>query len=115
MSELLYEFRDYHYAGDMDAYRRWWAEALPILEARFDVRGLWFDSGIAARIDGSDPMPLPHGSANVTWILAWPDIATRDERWDALWNDDEWTTCWDRHPGFEHYVHMSVRFLDRFE
>jgi hypothetical protein len=111
MTSKLYEFRDYHYVGDMDDYRRWWAEALPIFQDRFEVLGLWFDSGEPPRIMGSDPMPLPHGSANVTWILAWPDLSTRDEQWDALWDDDEWKACWDRHPGFDNYVNMSVRFL----
>ena len=109
----LYEFRDYHYAGDMDDYRQWWSEAMPILRGRgFDVIGLWYDGGVPARISGSDPMELEHGSANVTWVIRWDGIDQREREWDALWEDAEWTACADHHPGFDGYKHMSVRFMD---
>lgn len=107
----IYEFRDYHYAGDMDDYRRWWEEALPIFQQRFDVLGLWFDSGEPARIGGSSPMDLEHGSANVTWILRWPSVADRDRLWDDLWSDEHWLDCWSRHPGPDDYLQLSSRFL----
>lgn len=114
MSADLYEFRDYHYDRDRwDEYREWWGPALEILRRRLDVVGLWFDSGNEPRIAGSEPMDLPHGSANVTWILRWDDIDQREAQWDALWDDAEWSEHWDKHPGIDGYLHMSVRFLNR--
>jgi len=109
----LYEFRDYHYEGDFDAYRDWWKEGLGVLGARMDVLGVWFDSGIPARISGANPMQLRHGSANVTWVIRWDDLAQRDAVWDALQVDPEWIACAERHPGFDGYQHMAVRFLDQ--
>lgn len=113
MTDGLFEIRDYHFVGDMDAYREWWTEAMPLLRGRgLDVRGLWYDSGEPARISGADPMELPHGSANVTWIIRWDDLDQREREWGALWDDEGWTACCDRHPGFDGYQHMSVRFMD---
>jgi hypothetical protein len=109
----LYEFRDYHYDGDFDAYKEWWVEGIEVLGARMEILGVWFDSGIPARIGGVDPMPLPHGSANVSWIIRWDDLAQRDTTWDALQVDAEWIACAERHPGFDRYRHMSVRFLEK--
>ncbi len=111
VNDEIFEFRDYHYDGDLDAYAAWWAEALPILRPRCDVRGVWIDSGVAPRIAGSAPMDLPHGSANVTWVIRWDGMEQREESWAALWEDREWQDCWSRHPGTDNYLHMSVRFL----
>lgn len=108
----LYEIRDYHYRRDrMDEYREWAGEASQTLGERFHLVGFWVDIGIPARISGSDPMELPHGSANVTWIIRWDDMAQRDAAWEALWQDPTWKDCWERHPGFDGYLHMSVRFF----
>ena len=41
-----------------------------------------------------------------------PDRERRDAAWDALWEDDDWNELWGRHPGFEGYRQLSVRFLD---
>lgn len=110
--DQIYEFRDYHYVGDLEAYKEWWKEGIEVLGARMDIQGLWFDSGIPARIGGIDSMPLPHGSANVTWVIRWDSIEQRDAIWNALQEDDEWIACAERHPGFDGYRHMSVRFLE---
>lgn len=113
MSEGLYEIRDYHWEGDFDAYKEWWIEGLEVLGAKMDVVGVWFDSGTETRISGVDPMPLPHGSANVTWIVRWNDLEQRDAVWDALQTDAAWMACAERHPGFDGYLNMSVRFMER--
>ncbi|MGA7227093.1 MAG: hypothetical protein WBZ40_14000 [Acidimicrobiia bacterium] len=114
VADGLYEFRDYHFRRDLwDEYKRWWEAALPYFSDRFDLLGLWFDSGIPARIGGTDPMDQPHGSANVTWILRWDDIETRDALWSAMWDDPEWLDLWSRHPDEDGYHQMSVRFMDR--
>jgi len=95
----------------MDEYRAWAAKASKVLRERMDVLGFWVDVGIPAQIMGSDPMDLPHGSANVTWIIRWENMEQREEGWQRLWEDPEWRNIWDRHPGFDGYLHMSVRFL----
>jgi len=108
----LFEIRDYHYSGDMDAYKEWWKEGLEVLGARMDIQGLWYDSGEPARIAGAEPMESPHGSANVTWIIRWDDIEQREAVWNGLQDDAEWIACAERHPGFDGYLNMSVRFMD---
>lgn len=73
--------------------------------------GFWVDVGIPTQIMGSDPMHLPLGSANVTWVICWEDMEQREAGWERLWGDPEWREKWDEHPGFDGYLHMSVRFL----
>lgn len=112
MSGSILEIRDYHYRPDrMGEYRTWAHEAAIVLRDRLDVVGFWVDAGVPARISGSSPMDLPHGSANVTWIIRWDSMNQREAGWEALWEDDVWLEAWDEHPGFEGYLHMSVRFL----
>ncbi len=109
----LIEVRDYHYDPDrLDDYRRWAAEAGPWLRARWNVSGFWVDGGEEGQLFGADPQPSPHGPANVTWTIRWSDRAERDAAWDALWEDDGWNDLWARHPGFEGYRQLSVRFLE---
>lgn len=109
---MLFEIRDYHYAPErFDQYQVWAAEASRFFGDRWDLIGFWLDEGIPTRVMGSDPMELPHGSANVTWILRWDRIEQRDEAWEVLWEDPKWLEIWDRHPGFDGYRHMSVRFM----
>jgi NIPSNAP len=114
MADGLYEFRDYWFRRDLwDEYKSWWEPALEYFSNRFDVIGLWFDSGISPRITGADPMDLRHGSANVTWILRWESLEERDARWPAMWDDPEWTEIWAQHPDEDGYLHMSVRFMSQ--
>ena len=85
MATSIFEIRDYHYRADrIDEYREWAHEAAKVLHDRLDVLGFWVDAGIPARIMGSDPMDLPHGSANVTWVIRWDDMEQRE----AVWEDE---------------------------
>lgn len=112
MGGPIFEIRDYHYQEDrFDDYRAWAAEAAQVLGERLDLLGFWVDTGIPARIYGSEPMDLPHGSANVTWIIRWYSMEQREQAWQELWEDAEWAAQWEAHPGFDGYLHMSVRFL----
>ena len=112
MSDSIFEIRDYHHDPDQWAdYKAWAHEAAQILHDRLDVLGYWLDADIPTRILGSDPFELPHGHANVTWIVRWDSMEQRESRWEELWEDDEWKACADRHPGFDGYLNMSVRFL----
>ena len=112
MRGKLWEFRDYHYRRDrLDEYETWTEEAIRILRERLDIVGFWFDSGDEPKIGGSEPMELPHGSANVTWVIRWDDIDHREREWAALWEDDEWMAQWASHPDSEGYLHTSARFM----
>ena len=112
MTGTIVEIRDYHYDAErFDAYRVWAAEAVPVLQRLLDLLGFWLDAGVPARIMGSDPMELPHGSANVTWMIRWNDMEERERVWEEMWDDTGWQEVWDRHPRFDGYLHMSVRFL----
>jgi hypothetical protein len=109
----LIELRDYHYRPDrLDIYRDWATEAGSFLRDRWEVSGFWVDSGEPARISGADPMELPHGPANVSWMIRWNDLDEREAAWEALWEDDDWNAIWARHPGFDDYLQLSVRFLE---
>lgn len=108
----MVEVRDYHYDPTrMDEYRAWAAEAGPFLRDRWDASGFWIDVGEDPEVFGSQPRDHPHGMPNVTWVIRWPDRATRDAAWAALWEDPEWNRLWDRHPGFDGYRQLTVRFL----
>lgn len=108
----LVEIRDYNYETDRLAeYRGWASQAVPILSDRLEVLGFWIDDGIPARIDGSAPIELPHGPAKHHLDHQWDDMEHREEAWARLWEDTDWLQVWDLHPGFESYLHMSVRFL----
>ena len=108
----MIEVRDYHYDPErLDEYRAWAAEAGPYLRDRWDVDGFWISTADDPIVMGSDPA-LPLGPANVTWVIRWPDMATREAEWENLWADDKWNDLWDRHPGFEGYRQLLVRFMD---
>lgn len=112
MGSPVFEIRDYHYRTDrMDEYREWAHEAAPVLDGRLDVLGFWVDGGIPPEIMGSDPMELRHGPPNVTWMIRWESMEHREQGWGALWQDPVWNETWARHPGFEGYLQMTVRFL----
>lgn len=109
----IVEVRDYHYNPDrMDSYRTWAGEAGVFLRKRWNMSGFWLDSGEPPRISGSDPMTPPLGSANVTWVIHWDDLPQRESAWDDLWKDPEWKEIWSRHPGFDDYLQLSVRFME---
>lgn len=109
----LIELRDYHYRPDrLEEYREWAVEAGAFLRDRLDASGFWIDSGEPARIFGSDPMEPKHGPANVSWMIRWTDLDEREAAWEELWEDPEWNEIWSRHPGFEDYLQLSVRFLE---
>jgi len=112
MAAEIFEVRDYHYAGDLAEYRAWWAEALPVLRRSFDIVGVWTDFGEPARISGATPMDLPLGSANATWMIRWSDLDGRERAWAELADDEQWKAIAERHPGWDDYLHMSVRFLE---
>jgi hypothetical protein len=110
---MIYEIRDYHYRPDIfDDYRRWAADAVPVLRKHMDVLGFWVDAGIAPEISGSRPLDSPIGSANVTWIIRWESKEVRDQAFSDLLAADDWKSVWSRHPDANGYLQMSARFMD---
>jgi len=72
---MIYEIRNYHFRPDLiDAYKAWAkAEAIPHLASQLDVLGFWINSKDAHEVNGA---PQDHlGTANVTWIIRWRDLA----------------------------------------
>ena len=110
---MIYEVRDYHIRPDIyEAYKAWGEEAVPILRELFDVVGFWIEAGEAhPEISGSDPIGAPIGEANVTWIIRWPDKATRDREIQKAFASDAWKDVWSRHPDPEGYLQSSSRFM----
>ncbi|MDX1511474.1 MAG: NIPSNAP family protein [Nitriliruptorales bacterium] len=108
----LFEIRDYNYRPErIDDYRAWARGAVPVLAELLDLVGFWIDAGIEARVAGSDPMTPRHGHPKTTWVIRWQDMEEREARWEALWEEPSWQDQWSRHPGFDDYLHMAVRFL----
>jgi hypothetical protein len=52
---------------------------MSILRDRLDIVDFWFDAVIPGETGGSQPMDLPLGRSNVTWIIRWDDIHQRDQ------------------------------------
>lgn len=114
--KMIFEIRDYHYeAARLDAYREWSQEAVAVLGEILDLVGWWVDGGEPTLIMGSDPIDLPYGSANVTWMIRWKSMEQRERVWESMWEDEAWKACWERHPGFDGYLNMSVRFMEQVD
>ncbi len=110
---MLYEIRNYHYRPDkFDAYRRWAIDlAAPFLTTHLDVIDFWLGTQDPPEMSGTDPMPLAHGSANVTWIIRWADMAARTEG-QAIYQSDGWRAIWAQHPDPGGYLQLEARFAE---
>jgi hypothetical protein len=117
MSEGLYEIRDYTIAAEwFDRYVQWAREhAVPWIAGNLDVVGFWVHQGEPPVVGGSNPVVSPNGQPNVTWILRWPDRATRDVEFARAFGSDGWAVVWRKHPNPDAYVHMNARFFERLE
>lgn len=111
---MLYEIRDYHYRRDLwEQYRKWASdEAIPFLKANLDVVGFWLDAGPDPEIRGREPIESPHGSANVTWIIRWPDKETRDRELAKVLTSPGFSAIWSHHPDPNGYLQTSARFMN---
>ena len=109
---MIHEIRHYHYRTDIfEDYLVWAEKAVPVLRAHMDILGFWVDQGIAPEITGSQPIDSPIGSANVTWIIRWPDMETRRAGFAAAIASDDWKAVWAEHPDPGGYLQMSGRFM----
>jgi hypothetical protein len=108
---MLYEIRNYHIRPDrLEAYSDWAkTHAIPHLSKVLNVAGFWVDSGEPSQITG-EPMDAL-GSANVTWILVWRDMAERDAKLPETFGSDAWQGVFANLPGgLENYTRMESKF-----
>lgn len=53
------------------------------------------------------------GSANITWIIRWRDMAHRDEVWSGIFASPEWKEMFARVPGgAASYLRLEAKFAE---
>ncbi len=110
---MLYEIRNYHIRPDRLAVYSNWAktQAVPHLSKKLDLVGFWINTTEPPQITG-EPMDAL-GSANVTWILRWRDMAQRNETLPKTFSGAEWEAIFARLPGgLENYQRMESKFAE---
>jgi len=108
---MLYEIRNYHFDPDrFDEYKSWAKErALPYLSRELDLIGFW--AGDDAEVSGAEMDAL--GPANITWIIRWPDRATRDASFETIFATDEWAAIFAHVPGgMDSYKRLEAKFTE---
>ena len=108
---MIYEIRNYHFdPARFEEYKAWATDkALPFLAKELDLVGFW--AGDDAEVTGT-PMD-DMGSANLTWIIRWPDRATRDARMEEVFTGAAWGEIFEDVPGgMESYKRMEAKFTE---
>jgi hypothetical protein len=111
----IYEIRNYHFdKSKIEQYREWAKTAVPIVEENFDLIGFYLEEDATSDgIQGSAPITLKHGQANVVWILRWESKEKRDEIWYGdFWETNQaWLDAWEKVPGgWDSYLHTQSNF-----
>ncbi|MBV1879024.1 MAG: NIPSNAP family protein [Pseudomonadales bacterium] len=111
---MINEIRNYHYNPEkLGLYREWAVnEAVPFLKKHLDVVGFWIDSGATPEISGQQKMQLPLGSANVTWIIRWQDMAARKAGHKRVFGGDGWKAVFAKHPDANGYFQIEAKFAE---
>jgi hypothetical protein len=110
---MLYEIRNYHIRPDSFAAYKQWAKsvAIPHLATKLDLVGFWINTADAAEVRGE--AQDARGAANVTWILRWPDKATRDATMATAFVGPEWEAVFAQLPGgFDNYLRTEAKFAE---
>ncbi len=107
---MIFEIRNYHYEPtQMAAYRAWAvAKALPYIRANLDLVGFWVNVDEPPQVGGRALDEL--GSATVTWIIRWEDIATRNRVMGEVFGSSEWQEIMAANPGQENYHRTEAKF-----
>jgi len=109
---VIYEIRNYHFdPARFEEYKAWAkSSALPYLDRELDLVGFWTTAS-DSEISGAPMDAL--GSANITWIIRWPDRATRDAEFPKRMGTKEWAEIFSRVPGgIESYKRMEAKFTE---
>jgi len=108
---MLYEIRNYHIRPESLAAYTHWAKthAIPALSKSMEVVGFWVNTDEPPQITG-EPMDAL-GSANVTWILRWRDMAHRDATLPVTFGSPAWGEVFAHLPGgLDNYLRMESKF-----
>ena len=107
---MIYEIRNYHYEPSLIADYRAWAvsKALPYIRNHLDLVGFWVNIDEPPQVSGKPQDEL--GSATVTWIIRWEDIATRHRVMGEVFGADEWKDIMAANPGQENYHRTEAKF-----
>lgn len=109
---MIYEIRNYHFnPARLEEYKTWAKEkALPFLDRELDLVGFWANAGDSEVL--GEPMDKL-GSANITWIIRWPDRETRDATMGTLFETDEWGEIFADVPGgLTSYERREAKFTE---
>lgn len=107
---MLFEIRNYHFEPTLfEEYKSWAKDyALPFLDRKLDLVGFWATEG-ESDVTGVAMDEL--GSANITWIIKWPDRASRDQTMSTLFTGQEWDNIFKHLPGgIDAYRRMEAKF-----
>ena len=110
---MIYEIRNYHFHPDLfDRYKAWAkTKAVPHLSGQMDVLGFWVNTSDAAEVNGEPQDKL--GVANVTWIIAWRDLAHRNTVLPKVLSSPEWAAIFSEVPGGrESYLRIEAKFAE---
>jgi hypothetical protein len=111
---MLYEIRNYQFEPTLfEEYKTWVRQrALPWLETQIDLVGFWTNLPEPVWID-TEWTDGP-AAANITWIIRWPDKATRDVEFARVFGSEEWAEIFNDVPGgWESYLRMEGKFAER--
>ncbi len=110
---MVFEIRNYHFRPDLiEAYKAWAkAEALPHLAQKLDVLGFWVNTHDAPVVGGDPQDKL--GSANITWIIRWRDLAHRHASIPEIFSSAAWQDIFSRVPGGRaSYLRTEAKFAE---
>ena len=109
---MIFEIRNYYYEPTLMVEYRKWAEelALPYIRANLDLVGFWVNTDEPTQVGGRPLDDL--GSATVTWIIRWQDVATRHTEFPKVFSSDEWQRIFAKNPGQENYHRTEVKFAE---
>ena len=110
----MYEIRNYYFEPSrFEAYKAWAkARALPYLKQELDLVGFWTSTAEPAQVTG-EPMDKL-GPANITWIIRWPDMATRDATFARVFATEVWQDIFKDVPGgVASYLRMEAKFTEQ--
>ncbi len=109
---MIFEIRNYHFDPALFSDYQAWAkaEALPYLTRELDLVGFWANTE-DSEVAGAELDEL--GSANITWIIRWPDKATRDAQFPEIFENEEWAAIFANVPGgLDSYKRMEAKFTE---
>ncbi|MYE23754.1 MAG: hypothetical protein F4Y01_07380 [Gammaproteobacteria bacterium] len=109
---MIFEIRNYHYEPSLLAEYRIWATelALPYIREHLDLVGFWLNVDEPPQIAGKPQDEL--GPATVTWIIKWPDVATRHATMGRVFGSDTWREIMAKNPGQENYHRTEAKFAE---